>query len=333
MILSLFIYLCIAQDVGNQITYELIEREKLAFIERSIVQIFRKGSFPEIFQAETESLNSCGCEYGTTPIYWGNFVGMMCKLNKEGYKEECGQRCTTPKGEDILLLCPNEWEFDCLRGCVPPPFNSVRARYQFLENNVKAILEFGHDYLFIEPEYLEACKCRSNQARLINYGTQMGFDCVAESDPEEPCAGFNECINEHQERIIIFCPAGHRPSCEGCVSTIADLDRHNYDERYDWAVSVLTGYIRESQLVLNIEPQHQQVVDCGCREGLQPVNYGNRIGYSCTIDNPQDINPECGSGVICVNGDGKELIHFCPEGFISDCEEGCGYWWSDKTEL
>jgi hypothetical protein len=25
------------------------------------------------------------------------------------------------------------------------------------------------------------------------------------------------------------------------------------------------------------------------------------------------------------------LIHFCPDGFVANCDVGCGHWW--KTEL
>merc|ERR1719242_2925836 len=86
----------------------LIEREKLAFIERSVVEILAKGSFPEIFSANNARLAECGCNFGATNILWGTGVGMMCKLEGQ-FDSRCGQRCSTPKGEDILLLCPEGW--------------------------------------------------------------------------------------------------------------------------------------------------------------------------------------------------------------------------------
>jgi len=326
MILIFLIHFIIL--IQSQLSYEMIEREKLAFIERSIVQIFQKGSFPEIFQAKTKMLSSCGCEFGTQPIHWGNGVGMMCKLTLPGFTDTCGKRCTTPKGEDILLLCPEDWEFDCGRGCTPPPFNSVRERYTFLEDNVKKILQTGHDYQFLDPDYLATCGCSNNQARLINYGTGVGFDCIIEGEVSEECIGFRECVNDQDKLITIFCPAGHVPTCDGCKATIEDIEDWSSDnhDRYDWSINVLTGYIRESQRFLNLEPYHEQVVHCGCRGPMQPVTYGNRIGFFCIIKDPNDITKECGSGVICKDGSDNELMHFCPDGFMADCEQGCGYW-------
>lgn len=313
---------------------ELVEREKLAFIERSIMEIYSKGTFPEIFNAELSKLQECGCTHGTQGIYWGANVGMMCKLRQPGYSEECGMRCTTPKGEDILLLCPDGWKSDCFRGCIPPPFDTVQERFDFLQSNVESILENGHDYLLISGEYLESCKCRNGQARLINYGTKMGFDCVVDGDPSEECAGFIECLNDQKERIMIFCPAGHEATCEGCKSTIRDVEAYDSNDiRYEWCINVLTGFIRESQAILNLEPSHEDTLECGCRSPLKKIDYGSRIGHFCHIDSPKHMTKQCDNKLICMNGEGVELIHFCPAGFVPDCERGCGYWWAQKSEL
>jgi len=312
---------------------EMVEREKLAFIERSIMEIYSKGTFPEIFKAELSELQRCGCTYGTQPIYWGTKVGMMCKLKNPGYEEDCGMRCTTPKGEDILLLCADGWKRDCFRGCIPPPFDTVTDRFNFLLDNVESILTYGHDYLLISADYLSACKCRDGQARLINYGTKRGFDCVVESDPGTECGGFRECANEHEERVMIFCPAGHEATCEGCKSTLDDLGEYETDTvRYEWAINVLTGFVRESQAVLDLQPSHEDTLQCACRGPLRQVDYGKRIGHYCYAD-VKSMTNECNNSLICVDNDGNELIHFCPAGFVPDCEHGCGYWWSQKTEL
>jgi len=324
--------LCFAQD---EVTADTIEREKLAFIERSIMQIYEKGDFPEIFLAELNTLQECGCTHGTQSIYWGAKVGMMCKLRKSGFDESCGQRCTTPKGEEILLLCPQNWSSDCFRGCVPPPFDSVDDRTKFLLDNVQALLQYGHDYLLIKSEYLETCKCKDRQAKLINYGTKLGFECVVEGE-EEPtaeCGGFQECKNDQDERVMIFCPAGHQATCAGCEATIKDPSIDTNDVRHEWAIQVLTGYIRESQSILDITPTHEEAWQCGCRSPLQRIDYGSRIGHFCNIDDAADMTNECNNKLVCADANGKELLHFCPSGFVADCERGCGYWWAQKEEL
>merc|ERR1719461_1217166 len=331
-IFAFLFLLAITANASNAVDNDLIEREKLAFIERSIVQIYKQGTFPEIFDTKIDKLQACGCRYGTQPIFWGSLMGMMCKLMDSGFSEECGQRCTTPKGQDILLLCPPDWETDCFRGCVPPSFNTVQDRYDFLERNVKAILDHGHDYLMIDSTYLEECKCVNGKANIINYGTKIGYDCIVDGQPGENCSGFGACENHEGKRIMVFCPAGHSPSCDGCKSTIDNVSGYDADLRYEWSINVLTGYIRESQRVLNIQPLQNDVINCGCQGSLQEVDYGNRIGFYCKVD-PDVMSPECSNRLICRDAKDEDLIHFCPEGFVSDCEKGCGYWWTGKDEL
>jgi hypothetical protein len=87
----------------------LVEKEKLSFLERTIVQVLSKGQFPEIVGAETQVLVNCGCTYATMNVNWGSQVGMFCKLGAPGYEEACGKKCVSPKGDDVLLLCPEGW--------------------------------------------------------------------------------------------------------------------------------------------------------------------------------------------------------------------------------
>lgn len=249
---------------------------------------------------------------------------MMCKLNRQGYEDTCGSRCATPKGEDILLMCPEGWQSECALGCIPPEFDSVTQRAMFLEQNVDQIVKYGYDYIAIEDTYLEACACQNNRLSAVKYGTQIGFDCVVEGEAAEDCAAFQGCDNPNGDRINIFCPAGHSASCQGCEKTLSQ--ESTLDERYDWSVSVLTGYIRESQMILDLVPRHNKVLHCGCTDPLQTVHYGSGIGYYCHIDGADSVLPECGQNVICDNGE-SELVHFCPDGFVPTCDQGCGYWW------
>jgi len=307
----------------------LVEREKLAFIERTIVSVLSKGQYPEIFGAETQVLVNCGCGYGPLNVYWGTRVGMFCKLSGPGYEAGCGTKCISPKGDGMLLLCPEGWATDCSLGCVPPQFDTTVQRVQFLENNVDAITRYGYDYSLIEMPYLEMCKCRDNRVWHIKYGSKIGYDCVFTQQPHDDCRGWGPCADNNGEDIQIFCPAGYIPSCTGCHKAIdfgADLDK-----RIEWCIEAMTGYVVETEVTLDLVPTNIDVVSCGCTELVQKVNYGYGLGYSCHVDEGS-ITQDCmHSHSICNDWQGNKLIHFCPNGFIANCEQGCGHWW--KTEL
>lgn len=320
------------ESTNNEMDPVTLEREKLAFVERAIVEIYQRGSFPEVFDARTEFLSSCGCEYAPSPIYWGSKVGIMCKLDAQFYNEECGQRCVSPRRQDILLICPTGWKADCRDGCVPPIFETVSSRTEFLEQNVDSIVLHGFDYLVIDPQYTSTCGCEQD-VQAIQYGTKIGFDCTTGTeDQPEDCGGYRGCVDASEKPLIIFCPAGHTPTCSGCHKL---LDKSApAEERYDWMVSVLTGYIRESRDALDLQPRPSQMIDCGCTGGFQAITeYGKRIGFSCIVKDPEAINEHCGPNILCANPSGETILHLCPPAFIPNCIDGCGYAWDAKTEL
>lgn len=307
----------------------LVEREKLAFIERTIVSVLSNGVYPEIFGAETQVLVNCGCGHGTMNVYWGTEVGMFCKLSGPGYESGCGEECISPKGDRMLLLCPDGWASDCTLGCTPPQFDTTVQRVQFLENTVDAITRYGYDYSLIKEDYLAMCKCENSRVNHIKYGSKIGYDCVYTSMPEEACRGWGPCKDSNGNDIQLFCPGGYVPSCTGCHKAIdfgADLDK-----RIDWCINAMTGYVSDSETTLNLVPNNIDVVSCGCTDLVKKVDYGLGIGYSCHT-NEDNITDNCVySHSICSDWQGKKLIHFCPNGFIANCEVGCGHWW--KTEL
>jgi len=307
-----------------------VEKEKLAFIERTVIEILVQGQFPEIFNARNSQLNQCGCEFNANSIYWGSGVGLFCKVTQEPRIKHCGESCVSPRGENIILICPDGWQQDCTAGCVPPTFGSVVERARFLEEQVDKIVTYGYDYIYIQDDYLDGCGCTDEGVRAIKYGTQVGFECVAPEEPStEDCNGFRACTNADGTPIMIFCPAGHNPTCGGCVKALETTP--DLDDNYDWMVNVLTGYVHESKQILQLVPHYQRVVDCGCAGEVEEVAYGLGIGHYCKITSPEDIKDTCGPNMICEDQSGDMLLHLCPGGFVPTCEDGCGYTW--KTEL
>lgn len=312
------------------------EKEKLAFIERNIVNIYRHTNIPEVFGANLNKMRECGCTHSASNIVWGSGVGMSCKLKERGYNEAtCGVRCLSPRSENVLLMCPENWEADCRDGCVPPMFDSVRHRADFLEKNVDAIVKWGFDYLFVDQSYIDTCGC-IDRLRHIRYGTQIGLDCIFNVDvwdrsKDSGCAGFGACTNKDGKPVMLFCPAGHSPTCSGCQKNLKPTA--DVDTRYDWMINLLTGWMRESQPLLDIVPSASKANACGCSSDLSSVTYGNGIGWSCSIDDDQRITAECGANVLCEDNSGKLLLHLCPSGFVPNCRDGCGYAWTAHEDL
>ena len=74
------------------------------------------------------------------------------------------------------------------------------------------------------------------------------------------------------------------------------------------------------------KPHYPDMHACGCNHAveLQHVKYGDAVGFVCERD-AADKKPgydadKCGP--VCSNEAGKQLIHFCPDGYLPTCK-GC----------
>jgi len=304
-------------------------REKLAFVERNLVNVIVKGSFPKLYSASTARISECGCEYSPSKITFGSRVGMTCKLYQaDAYKPECGARCTSPRGEELVLLCPRGWMGDCERGCVPPAkFKTTSGRIYWLEVLTLSVVEQGYDFLTIQDDVKQSCGCTSC-VRAINFGTKLGLECIFDEDKvDDQCRAYRDCANAANDKVAIFCPAGFHSTCDGCKK----VETRTLTERADWMVTVLSGFISEVIDILQLYPSSREVLRCGCRTDVLPISYGNGIGHYCNVD--FELVPEdCGTNVVCKDKNENDLIHFCPDGWTPSCELGCGYAW-EKSEL
>jgi hypothetical protein len=199
-----------------------------------------------------------------------------------------------------------------------------------LENNVDSIIRYGYDYGLLVTDYFEnICKCKNSRVFHIRYGSKLGYDCVLTGTPDPKCRAWGPCQTKTGEEVQLFCPAGYVPSCTGCHKAIdfgTDLDK-----RIDWCIEAMTGYIVDTEVTLDLVPTNMDVVSCGCTDLVQKVTYGYGIGYSCRVDKSL-ITEDCRTRYsICRDYQNNPLVHFCPSGFVANCDKGCAHWW--KLEL
>lgn len=312
--------------------------DQIDFVERNVLNMLRLGMFPQLYNSSWPLLKTCGCYYTPTKIIFGTGIGLQCQRlwmdeGPPAYDaDECGEICNDPHGVDIVMMCPAGWEQDCSRGCYPPDeFGTVENRVDFWELTLTSLLIHGSDYIAVTPQYLKECAC-SGKIRPIKYGTQVGFDCIMEKDkePSDRCSAARNCVDANENRLITFCPAGHRATCAGCEKVIAE---DTLQARLEWMINVITGYAQESLELLGWKPSTDRMLACACMDSVEPVQYGKRLGFYCPISDVDKITTDCGPNTLCKDSEGRSLLHFCPDGFTPSCDEGCSFPWKGKEEL
>lgn len=327
--------------------------QSLNFIEENIVGLLRSSNYDLMYKVTSKQMDTCGCAFSPVQISFGSKVGLSCRRHWDDAafdKETCGELCEDHHGVSITLFCPTGWNSNCQTGCtVPEKFDSIEDRTDFWDKQLSELIKNGYDYVPTEQKYLDECGCESKM-RTIRYGTGIGFDCVMGKDAVkgERCNAQHLCRDKEERRLITFCPAGYLATCNGCVADLPgvkinsdgdaemtiDLEDISLDERLAWMVTVLTGYSMEVQSLVGWRPTIREILGCACKDDLTPVPYGKRIGFSCPVHDAKLINNEiCRSTVLCRDADGNDLLHLCPDGFISSCDEGCTYPWKEKNEL
>jgi len=325
---------CLAADAFGE---GRIIGEQLDFVERNVLNLLRIGTFPQFYNSSFPLIRDCGCYYSPTKLLYGTRVGLQCQRRWEEEEppydsDNCGIICNDPHGIDIVMFCPSGWDSDCSQGCYPPDnFDTVEDRVDFWELTLTSLMMYGRDYIGVSEEYLKTCGC-VGKVRPIRYGTKIGFDCLMLEDatPSEACSAVHLCLDDADRRIVTFCPAGHKPTCAGCEKDVAS---DTLEMRLRWMINVITGYARESLELLHWEPSTRRTLACGCVGSVEPVEYGNRLGYYCEIQSIDLISEDCGPNVLCENAQGNHLLHFCPDGFKPSCDEGCSFPWREHEEL
>lgn len=324
-------------DIGDYENADLL-RQHLGFVERNVLTLLRLGTYPQLYNSSYPRIQECGCYFSPTKIIHGSKVGLQCtrKFPDENppYNEEnCGRICNDPHNNDVVLFCPHGWDSDCARGCFPPDkFESVEARIDFWELTLTSLMMYGSDYIAVAQDYLTKCGC-DGKIRPIRYGSQVGFDCIVAETAEynEECGANYQCADAEGRQLAMFCPAGHKATCGGCQKVLEDT---KFTKRMEWMTNVVSGYARESLDVLGWEPSTQQIMDCACAGAVKRTDYGNNFGYNCRVRDVEAIVEGCGRNVLCVDKEGHNLLHFCPDGFDPSCSEGCTLpWLNQKEEL
>jgi len=304
-------------------------REMLDFVELNLSNLLQYGTFPALYDASYTRIRECGCFYSPKKINWGSHIGLECRREVEPGEEipafdseKCGIQCNDHHGFDTVLFCPPGWEKGCQSGCTPNEiFESTGARVDFWEATLNGFLLQGTDHITIDDDYLDVCGCVS-KARRILYGTKIGFDCVRGDDAEDnpSCNAESNCKDERGRTLVQFCPSGHTPSCSGCVKVITGND---VVTRLRWMVGVTSDLVQLSLPQLHWEPAQEQILGCGCKGSVEQITYGAGIGVICEIHSAEMVGQDCGENRICVDKDGREILHICPKGFKPSCEHGC----------
>jgi len=315
-------------------------REMLNFVELNLMNLLQYGNYPAIYNSSYPKIEECGCYYSPRTITWGNKIGLECQRGIVGTRdlpdydlEKCGVLCNDMHGFDTVLFCPPGWHGSCVSGCQPDKeFESVEARVDFWDVTLSAFLLYGTDYIAIQSDHLEECGCAS-KARKIMYGTKVGFDCIMGEDAvfKSGCSASSNCLDSAGRRIVTFCPAGHRSTCDGCQKNIEDTD--DISERLEWMTAVTSGIAQNSLPVLSWQPSLEKILGCACKSNVEQINYGSRIGMLCEIHGADLIQDSCGPNILCMNEEGKDILHICPRGFKPDCTLGCASPISEKQEL
>jgi len=317
-------------------------RDMIDFVELNLRNLLQHGNYPAIYNSSYPKIEECGCYYSPRKITWGNKIGLECQRGIAGVDRDelpeynplkCGVLCNDMHGFDSVLFCPPEWKGSCTRGCQPDEeFENVEARIDFWDNTLSTFLLWGTDYITIDADHLEECGC-ATKARKIMYGTKIGFDCIMGEDAEfKPgCSASSNCLDSSERRIVTFCPAGHRSTCDGCQKNLDSDD--DISLRLEWMTAVTSGFAQNSLPVLSWQPSLEQILGCACKSNVEQITYGSRIGMLCEIHSADLITDSCGPNILCMNEEGTDILHICPRGYKPDCTLGCATPISEKQDL
>jgi len=313
---------------------------KIEFIERNVMSLLHTGHYPQVYNSTHEKIEACGCYYSPKKINWGTRIGLACARQWPTAdfvapydKDECGEICIDGHGENLIMFCPEGWLNDCEKGCMPPDdFQNVEEMLDFMELTLTQLLMNGNDYIPVSQDLLDVCKCEDRVITPIRYGTQIGWECKVakgETPDEEKCVVNTFCQNSEGRQLVTFCPSGFYNQCGGCEKA---LEESSNEARLEWMHTTITRYAQDSMELIGWEPAVNQIIDCACTGGLKQVNYGKALGFSCEVGDEKRIKQGCGAHVLCQDPDGSNLVHFCPQGFVPHCSEGCTFPWK-KDEI
>jgi len=311
--------------------------EMLAFVEL-LMNLLEFGNYPAIYNSSFPKMEECGCYYSPKKIIWGNNIGLECQRGIEGVElpefdaENCGRLCNDMHGFDTVLFCPPGWDASCTIGCTPTAqFETIEDRAKFWNTTLTSFLYHGTDYIQIDPNYLDECGCRTKAIKIL-YGTKVGFYCIMGENAEaEPgCSASANCVDSDGQRIVTFCPAGHRGTCDGCQEA---LDSNELIVWLEWMVRVTKSIVQNSLSQINWQPSMDQLLGCACKGGIEQINYGSEVGVLCEIHSFDLVGEACGPNRLCIDENGRHILHICPRGFRPSCKDGCAIPIVEKAEL
>ena len=91
-----------------------------------------------------------------------------------------------------------------------------------------------------------------------------------------------------------------------------------------WLETAVDHILSRSHTPMRTLSAHEQLV-CGCElDSLRPIAYGATVGAECVR---AEAHTEPGwderCGTVCLHATGREIVQFCPQGFVANCTSGC----------
>jgi len=194
---------------------------------------------------------------------------------------------------------------------------------RFLEENVYGIMKQGEfpEYFGLGADQMRLLGCKFAPTK-IKHGKGMGYMCVRKrGTPVVPeSANFIQCTNQFSLDIAIICPDQWVADCaEGCIQP-----KMTRSESLDFWELVIAEIIKSGYDYT--APTYEYIKNCGCEsDNVKLITYGSRVGFDCILrDNweASSVREECWNGHQLCKLNGRDLMTFCPIGYIPTCS-GC----------
>ena len=341
-----FALLCLASIVET--SEGAIVGESLQWAETTVLGLLKHwGSHHRLDTMnhdDRQRMWDCGCKANSTGFFhpilvtYGTGIGTSCVRapdeDKPNWGPQCGASCSNHEGKRTAHFCPPGLRSDCIKGCVLDAKDDDSSRIEALEHAVIGILKQEHAAVVVDEDRAWKCGCAYAKEEphyatfTLTFGSGVGRACWREPRSKKPgwqdsCAPLCAEGGNGNREMVTFCPPGMAASCDKACTFNTEVP---LEARSKALVRVIRDLAAHEGLARFRKPHYPDMHACGCNHAveLQHVKYGDAVGFVCERD-AADKKPgydadKCGP--VCSNEAGKQLIHFCPVGYLPTCK-GC----------
>lgn len=167
-----------------------------------------------------------------------------------------------------------------------------------------------------KADHIIGCGC-SYMPAPIKWGSRVGLQCKMDGPGYKRECG-QSCISPRGDKVLLMCPTGWKANCIlGCV-----MPKFNDDEdRADFLEGVVTEIIETGYDYAEFDHVMTEQ-NCGCGKAISKIQYGTQVGFDCVAKRARNEDKWCAGYEGCLNGDKKQILIFCPDGYEKTCD-GC----------